>query len=82
MIQARNLPIFLWAKVANTAVYVLNHVTSSGKTSFEMWTGKMPDISHIRIFGSDAFVHIDKQFQKKFDSKAVKKLLLVIKANP
>lgn len=77
MIQARNLPIFLWAEAVNTTVYVLNRVISSGtdKTPFEM-TAKIPDVSHICVFGSDTFVHIDKQFRKKFDSKAVKMVLV------
>lgn len=79
MIQARNLPLSLWAEAVNTAVYVLNRAlssTSNGKTPYEIWTGKAPSVSHLRVFGSTAFVHIDKQFRKKFDSKA-KKMILV-----
>jgi len=33
-------------------------------------------LSYIRIFGSSAFVHINKQFRQKLDKKA-RKLILV-----
>lgn len=39
-------------------------------------SGKAPSVSHLRVFGSNAFMHIDKQFRKKFDPKA-KKLIMV-----
>jgi len=49
---------------------------NSGTTPYEMWMGKKPTLSHLRIFGSEAYVYIDKQFRKKFDPKA-KKMILV-----
>lgn len=78
MIQARNLPLSLWVEAVNTAVYVLNRVLSRGtdKTPFEIWTGKISNVSHLRVFGLDAFVHIDKQFRKKFEPKAIKMILV------
>jgi len=45
-------------------------------TPYEAWNFKKPELSHIRIFGSSAFVHIDKQFRQKLDKKA-RKLILV-----
>lgn len=78
MIHAKNLPLSLWAEAVNTAVYILNRtVSASGvATPYEMWTGKKPNIKHLRIFGSDAFVHVPKQFTKKMDLRA-KKMILV-----
>jgi len=63
----------------STAIYILNRTSSrmnSGTTPYEMWMGKKPTLSHLRIFGSEAYVYIDKQFRKKFDPKA-KKMILV-----
>ena len=41
-----------------------------------MWVGKKPNLGHVRIFGSEAFVHIPKQFTKKFDARAEKVILV------
>jgi hypothetical protein len=79
MIQAKKLPLLLWAEAVNTAVYVLNRTLSSinnKKTPYEMWMSKAPATSHLRIFGSDAYEHIDKQFRKKFEPKATKTFLV------
>lgn len=79
MLTARKLPTKLWAEAVNTAVYILNCCLSSqtgNVTPFELWYKKKPDLSHIRIFGSDAYVHISKEQRKKWDPKS-RKLMLV-----
>lgn len=79
MLQAKKLPKSLWAEAVNTAVYTLNRTGHSrvgeSKTPYELWTGKKPDLSHVRIFGSEAFVHVPKMFTKKFDARAKRTLL-------
>jgi len=74
MIIAKNLPLSLWAEVVNCAVYVLNRTvwTSGAVTPYEAWTGKIPSLKHLQIFGSDAYVHTPKQFTQKFDARASK----------
>ena len=74
MITANSLSLSLWAEAIATAVTVLNRVPSTGKekSPYEIWMGKQPDVRHFRVFGSDALVHIDKQFRKKLDPKATK----------
>ena len=78
MLHAKGLPIKFWAEAVNTAVYVLNRTApgADSTTPFELWTGKMPDLSHMRIFGCDAFVHIGQAVPKKDGSK-IKKMILV-----
>lgn len=80
MLRAKNLPKTLWAEAVNAAVYVLNRTTHSSrkriKIAYEEWTGRKPELSHTRIFGSTAYAHVPKQFRKKLDDKA-KKLILV-----
>lgn len=69
----------LWAEAVNTAVYILNRTSSSKnpiQTPFEVWHGTKPDLSHIRVFGSVAYVHVPQQMRKKLDARA-KRLLLV-----
>jgi hypothetical protein len=65
----------LWAKAVDTAKYLLNMSPSSAlvdTTSNEVWLGKKPLISHLKVFGCDAFVHVPKEKRRKLDKKAVK----------
>jgi len=39
------------------------------KTPQEVWTGKKPSLSHLRVFRCDAYVHVPKEKQTKLDSK-------------
>lgn len=60
MIKYKNLPKALWAEAVNTAVYVLNRTPQSKnpeQTPFEVWHGRKPDLSHIKVFGSTCIFH-------------------------
>lgn len=83
MIHAKGLPLYLWAEVVNCAVYVLNRTvwSSSGVTPYEMWVGKAPNLRHLRIFGSEAYVNIPKQFTQKLDARVQKKIFVGYKDN-
>ena len=75
MLWMRNMPAFLWAEAVATAAYVLNRLPTcrqKGTTPFELWTRKKPDLSHLRIFGCDAFVLMPAVHRKKLDRKAEK----------
>ena len=55
MLKEKSLPLELCGEAINTCVYVLNRSSTKslqGKTSYEMWSGKKPKLSHLRIFGS------------------------------
>lgn len=67
-----------WAEAVNTAVYLRNRSIASGiqKTPYEAWHNKKPDVGHIRIFGSDAMVHVPKARRTKFDKKSEKMILV------
>eukprot|EP00253_Pinus_taeda_P004391 PITA_04391 len=43
--------------------------TLEDKTPQEVWTGKKPSLSHLRVFGCDAYVHVPKEKRTKLDSK-------------
>lgn len=73
------LPQMLWAELINTAAYVLNRTGPTrvdGKVPYELWHGKKPKISHLRIIGSECFAHIPKQKRKKLNKKAIKGKLI------
>ena len=72
MAVAAKLPGYLWTEVINTANYIVNRSPTSanlGKTPEERYTGKIPNVTHLKIFGSIAFVHIPKTDRKKLDTK-------------
>ena len=68
-----------WAEAANTAVYLMHRCTTSGVhdvTPYEKFFGKKPDLSHVRIFGSFAYVHIPDDTCQKLDPKSEKCILV------
>ena len=75
MLHFANQPTELWAEATNCAVYVLNRVVAKGldgKTPYEIWKGRKPNLSHLRIFGCTAYAHIPHDERAKFDPKAIK----------
>lgn len=68
-----------WAEAINTSVYLRNRSVVTGlknMTPYEAWTGKKPDLSHIRIFGSKVMMHIPKEKRLKWDMKAKEHILV------
>lgn len=68
-----------WAEAVHTAVYLRNRCVAKGlgnKTPYEMWHNKRPNVKHIKIFGSEAMVHVPKQKRTKLDKKSQKMLLI------
>ena len=74
LLHAKRLPLELWAEAVSCTVYTLNRVSSkvSPTTPYRVWYGSKPDVSHLRIFGSTAFIHIPKAERRKLDSKSIK----------
>lgn len=74
MLLDSELPKKLWAEAANTAVYIKNrlpHSANKGRIPEEMWTGNKVDLSHLKVFGSTAYVHVPHQLRKgKWGSKS------------
>lgn len=61
-----------WAEALNTAVYLQNISLSRSVavTPYELWHNRKPDVSHLQVFGSRAWVHIPKQKRKKLNPQA------------
>jgi hypothetical protein len=39
------------------------------KTSQEVWTGKKPSLTHLKVFGYDAYVHVPKEKRSNLNTK-------------
>ena len=75
MLNEKGLPDFYWAEAVATAVYIMNRTPTAaihGMTPEERYTGRKPDISHLKIFGCIAYVHVPNELRSKLDSKAEK----------
>ena len=67
------LPKELWMEIASTVVYLKNRSPTSALkkiTPYEAWYKEKPDLSHLRIIGTTAYVHIPKELRKKLDFNA------------
>lgn len=51
-------------------------IPASIQKTLELWTGDKPDLSHVKIFGSTAMVHIQKCNRQKWDKKAEQHILV------
>ncbi len=74
MLTSSRLPKQFWAEAASTFVYLSNHCmnATSKVTPYELWHGKAPDVSHLRVFGCLTYIHVPKEKRRKLDSRAVK----------
>jgi hypothetical protein len=70
MLEDSGLGKELWAKAMVTANYTRNWLPSRmhGKTPWEKFFGEKPDVSHMRVFGARAYMHIPKENKKKMQS--------------
>ena len=70
MIHDQDLPMHIWVEAARTTAYVQNRLFHSAlgfKNPEEMYTGKKPEVSHLKIFGCPVYVHIPKEKRTKLD---------------
>ena len=69
------IALTVWAEAVDTAIYLINRGPSSsldGGIPEEAWTGKSVNYSFLKIFGCEAFSHIDKENRTKLEAKSRK----------
>jgi hypothetical protein len=73
-----------WAEAINNACYSINRLYLHRilkKTSYELFTGKKPNVSYFRVFGSKCFILVKRCINSKFALKAVEGFLLGYESN-
>jgi transposase InsO family protein len=73
MLNEKNLRNYFWAEAVVTIVYIMNRTpttTIHGMTLKEKFTGKKPNVSHLRVFSCIAYVHVPDEKRSKLDPKA------------
>lgn len=71
MLAESNLPPQFWGECLAAQVHVWNRLPISavqGSTPYELWHGRKPDVSHLRVWGCTTYVHIQKDQRKQFGS--------------
>jgi hypothetical protein len=78
MLREASLPLSLWGEAITTANYLRNRspTTDRDATPWELFTNKKPDLSNLRTFGCEVYVHIPKHKRSKLDNTAVKGILV------
>ena len=74
MLSESSLPKYFWADAVNTSCFVMNIVLIRPilkKTPYELFNGRKPNISHLKVFGYRYFIlNNGKENPGKFDEKA------------
>jgi hypothetical protein len=71
----QDLPRFLCAEACNTTIYIQNkspHKALGRKTPEEVFTGKRPEIGHLRIFRCLVYCHVPLERRTKLEAIAEK----------
>jgi transposase InsO family protein len=84
MLDEYKTPDRFWAEAINTACYSINRLYLHRilkKTSYELLTGKKPNVSYFRVFGSKFFILIKRGRSSKIAPKVVEGFLLGYDSN-
>ncbi|GJS28642.1 putative ribonuclease H-like domain-containing protein [Tanacetum coccineum] len=79
MLADSKLPTMFWTEAVSTACYVLNRVLVTrpyNKTPYELLSGKIPNINHLKPFGCHVTILNTSDHLGKFEGKADEGLLL------
>jgi transposase InsO family protein len=73
MSNEKNLPNYFWAKAIAIIVYIMNQTPITavhGITPKEKFIGNKPNVSHLRMFGCIAYMHVPNEKDIKTRSKS------------
>ena len=79
MIEDSKLTKSFWGYTVATAAHIHNRIPSQShqdKSPLEHWTGVVPSIGHLRVFGSVTYLHIPAETRKKLDARSRKCILI------
>ena len=74
MLADADLPNMFWFEALTYAVHLHNLSPTralENMTPEEAWSGNKPNVSHLRVFGSKAFIHVPDSQQSKLGAKSL-----------
>ena len=72
LMAEKNMPHSFWVEAVSTAVYIMNRTPIAAihdVTPEERFTGKKPDLSHLKVFGCIAYVHMPDELPQNWIPK-------------
>ena len=75
MLEEKSMPTLYWAEVVRTAVYIQNRIGEK-VSAHELYFGRKPNLRHLRVFRSIAYVHVPDEKRRKLDPKFEKCVLV------
>jgi hypothetical protein len=80
MLHTAGLSFGFWEYAMKAAVHIYNRsptCTLKWRTPFEIWySGKIPDVPHLCIFGCKGYMHVPADKRHKSDAKAIEVTLV------
>lgn len=73
LLSDASLASSFWGEALSSFIHVLNRSPSSavdGKTPYEAFYHRKPDVSHLRVWGCRAYVHVQKAKRRAFQPKS------------
>lgn len=73
MLKQKSLPTSLWGQVVTTVIYILNRFPTKNikkKVPKEVWNGKKPSVSHLKVFHFIRYKHVPDARRIKLDEKS------------
>jgi hypothetical protein len=75
LLHEANLPSSFWNHALSVYIHALNRSPTfslENQTPYEAWFNRKPSVDHFRVFGCRAWVHVQKDQRKSFQSKTRK----------
>jgi transposase InsO family protein len=75
LMNDQGLSMYLWGEATMTTIYVQNkspHRILKDMTLEEAFSGKKPNVEHLRIFGCPVYIHIPKDKRNKLEPSGKK----------
>ena len=69
------MPHCYWVEAVSTGVYIMNKTPTTVVHDVmpeEKFSGRKPDLTHLKVFGCIAYVHVPDELRTKLDPKAEK----------
>lgn len=73
MLKHMSVPNYMWGEAVRHATYLINRAatrTLKAKTPYEVFKGRKPNISHLRVFGCLGYAKIVAPYRKKLDDRS------------
>ena len=69
------MPKEFWAETVDCTIYFSNRCSTKNLNDMapqEAWSGRKPNVSHLKVFESISYVEVDDQVGTKLDDKSKK----------